>query len=189
VTKQRTALLAVVAAVCCQPAAFAQEPMGPPKPDARLPSTTAASPGAEPLPEVEIRGTRARLREMRDEIVRLEDKFYQRYNELNADDQYDVHCNMEQPTGTLLKYRVCKPEFVETATSEEAKGFLGGYSVAPANMVIMAKYPDFEKAALSVINKDRDLRRLIRERDAVEARYENLRRLEFGDEPKADGKQ
>jgi hypothetical protein len=183
VTKQWIALLAVVA--CCPPAVFAQDAMGPPKPAAASPM----SPGTEPLAEVEITGTRARLREMREEIVRLEDKFYQRFNELNTDDQYDVHCNMEQPTGTLLKYRVCRPEFVSTATSEEAKGFLGGYSVAPANMVIMAKYPDFEKQALSVINKDRGLRSLIRERDAVEARYENLRQLEFGgDEAKADKK-
>lgn len=180
-TRQWIALLVV--AFCCRPAVFAQEVMGPPKPTPR-PGATATTPGAEPLPEVEIRGTRARLRELRDEIVRLEDKFYQRFNELNTDDQYDVHCNMEKPTGTLLKYRVCRPVFVETATSEEAKAFLGGYTVTPANMVIMAKYPDFEKAALAVINKDRDLRRLIRERDAVEARYENLRRIEFGGEPK-----
>jgi hypothetical protein len=182
-TKQWIALLAVV--VCCPPAVFAQEAMGPPKPSI-LPTPSATN--AEPMEEVEIRGTRARLRELREEIVRLEDRFYQRFNDLNTDDQYDVHCNMEQPTGTLLRYRVCKPEFVETATSEEAKAFLGGYSVAPANMIIMAKYPDFEKAALSVINKDRDLRRLIRERDAVEARYENLRRIEFGEEPKVEEK-
>lgn len=132
------------------------------------------------MDEVEIRGTRGRLREMREEIVRLEDQFYQRYNELNAVDEYDVHCNMEQPTGTLLKYRVCRPVFVENATAEEARAFLGGYTVVPANMVIGSKYPEFERQALSVINRDRDLRRLIRERDAVEARYENLRKIEFG---------
>jgi hypothetical protein len=174
VTRQWITLLAVV--VCCQSAVFAQEAMGPPKPTSRLPLSS----GPEPMEEVEIRGTRNRLRELREEIVRLEDKFYLRYNELNTDDQYDVHCNMEAPTGTLMKYRVCRPEFVETATSEEAKAFLGGYSVAPANMTIMAKYPSFERQALSVINKDRDLRKLIRERDAVEARYENLRKAEFG---------
>jgi hypothetical protein len=175
VTRQWITLLAVV--VCCQSPVFAQEAMGPPKPTSRLPLSS----GPEPMEEVEIRGTRNRLRELREEIVRLEDKFYLRYNELNTDDQYDVHCNMEAPTGTLMKYRVCRPEFVETATSEEAKAFLGGYSVAPANMTIMAKYPSFERQALSVINKDRDLRKLIRERDAVEARYENLRKAEFGD--------
>jgi hypothetical protein len=176
-------LLAVV--VCCPPAAFAQEVMGPPKPASRASAPAVSS---EPLPEVEIRGTRARLREMRDEMVRLEDLFYQRYNQLNTDDQYDVHCYMEQPTGTLLRYRVCRPQFAETATSEEAKAFLGGYSVAPANLVIMSKYPDFEKHALAVINRDRDLLRLVREREALEARYENLRRVEFGGEPTADEK-
>jgi hypothetical protein len=179
VTKQWIALLA---AVCCQSAVVAQEPMGPPKPAASGPAAASpltAGPG-ETMEEVEIIGSRAQLRELRAEIVRLEDKFYKLYNELNTKDEYDVHCNLEKPTGTLLSYRVCKPEFVENATSEEAKGFLGGYTVAPANLVIMAKYPEFEREALSVINRNRDLRVIIRDRDMVERRYENLRQQEFG---------
>jgi hypothetical protein len=183
VTKQ---WIAVLAAVGCQLGAIApavaQDAVGPPKPatSSSRPATQTVPGPSEPMEEVEIIGQRA-LRELREEMIRVEDKFYKRYNELNTKDEYDVHCNMEKVTGTLISTRVCRPEFVSDATSEEAKGFLGGYTVAPANMVIMAKYPEFEREALSVINKNRDLRVLIRERETLEARYENVRRQQFGE--------
>lgn len=177
-TKQWIALLAAV--VGCQlggvAPVLAQETMGPPKPTDPRPLLPGSS---EPMEEVEIIGQRA-LRQLREEMVRVEDKFYKLYNELNTKDEYDVHCNMEKATGTLLSARVCRPEFVTDATTEEAKGFLGGYSVAPANIVIMAKYPDFEKEALAVINRNRDLRLLIREREMLEARFNQVRQQQFG---------
>ena len=135
---------------------------------------------ADPLAEVEINAQREKLSVMRAEMVKLEDRFYAEYNKLNSDHQYDMVCNVDAPTGTRLKSRSCQPVFVNTATEEEAKSFLwGGHTVPPAIMVINGKWPAYEKNMLSVINQHAELRKLIREREALGKRYEAVRKIKF----------
>jgi hypothetical protein len=132
-----------------------------------------------PLPEVEINAQREKLAVMRAEMIKLEDQFFTEYNKLNADHQYDVFCDREAETGTLLKKRVCRPVFVSKATEEEAQALLRGESAPPANLTIMAKETDYEKNVLAVINKNPQLRKLVRERDALAKHYEAVRKAKF----------
>jgi hypothetical protein len=129
-----------------------------------------------PLPQVEINAQREKLHVMRAEMIKLEDQFFAEYNKLNTDHQYDVFCDVEAETGTLIRKRVCRPVFVSRATEEEAQALLRGDSAPPANLTILAKEPDYEKNVLAVINKNPQLRKLVREREALEKRYDAVRK-------------
>ena len=65
--------------------------------------TTVA--GAQVLDEVVVSGKR--LRELRAEVIKAEDRVVARYNELNQDDDLDIECHSFTPTGSRLSHRYC----------------------------------------------------------------------------------
>lgn len=71
------------------------------------------------LDEVLIKGSRG-LDLLRLEMIRLEDEFHARYNELNSNDLYDIHCAEEARTGTRLRGRYCRANF--EARAHEVEG-------------------------------------------------------------------
>jgi hypothetical protein len=88
------------------------------------------------LDEVLVRGQRAAVI-----IADLEDDYYKRYNKLNKDNNYDVHCSYlntdpDNP-GSALRSRVCMPQFLIDAMVDWAQG--------------RCEYPDFISLDL---NKD-----------------------------------
>jgi hypothetical protein len=133
----------------------------------------------ESLEEVQITATSSKLTEMRVELEKAEDRFYDKYNELNEEREFDIHCNMEKRTGTNLSARVCRPQFVADATADEAMAYLTGRAIQPSAMIINVRYPEFEKKMLAVINSSPELRKLIKEHDRLEKRYEKLRKEYF----------
>jgi hypothetical protein len=73
------------------------------------------------LDEVLVRAKRAAI-----VIADLEDDYYKLYNKLNKDNNYDVHCSYlntdpDNP-GSLLRSRVCMPEFLADAMVDWAQG-------------------------------------------------------------------
>jgi hypothetical protein len=144
------------------------------------PMQTSVQKSDEVLPEMLVKGTR--LYQMRKAIVEAEDRFYALYNELNKNNDYDVHCKIEAPIGTKLKERVCRAQFIERAQENEAvavlaeiRGEAAGFALSP-DLVALEREEDFSKSMLDVINSDPRLRRLIRERDAIEKKYESERK-------------
>jgi hypothetical protein len=92
--------------------------------------------GLDELDEVLVRGQRAAII-----IADLEDDYYKRYNKLNKDNNYDVHCSYlntdpDNP-GSALRSRVCMPQFLIDAMVDWAQG--------------RCEYPDFMSLDL---NKD-----------------------------------
>jgi len=143
---------------------------------AQVASAAAATESTE-LPEVQVMGKR--LSQMRQDIIKTEDKFFALFNELNKDDDYDVHCGNEARTGTRLKQRVCRVHYYEKAQADEARAFLTGDYAPPADMIALERGPEYEKKALAVINAHPELRKLIRERDALEKKYNATRKERF----------
>src|SRR5262249_42739774 len=45
--------------------------------------------------------------ELRRELVRAEETVYQRFNEINSDDRFDIHCGMETKIHSHIPRRVC----------------------------------------------------------------------------------
>jgi hypothetical protein len=128
-------------------------------------------------PQVQVMGKR--LYRRRQDIIKTEDKFFALFNELNKDDDYDVHCGNEARTGTRLKQRVCRVHYYEKAQADEARAFLTGDYAPPADMIALERGPEYEKKALAVINAHPELRKLIRERDALEKKYNATRKERF----------
>lgn len=156
----------MLASIASVPAAQPVSPLG-----------SSQSEELEELDEAKVKATK--LWQMREKMVALEEQFYARYNELNKNDDFDVHCAMEAPLGTRLKKRVCRIEFYEDAQAREAQAFLDG-SVAPsADSVMLERRDEFTKAMLGVINSDTRLRKLIREREELEKRYIAERKRRF----------
>jgi hypothetical protein len=134
-------------------------------------------PVLEELDEAKVRATK--LWQMRQNLISAEERFYALYNELNKDDDYDVHCKVEAPLGTRLKSRICRIAFYEEAQADEAQALLGGYQAPPPQQVMLERYPEFQKTALALINKDPRLRRLVREREEMERKYLAERQRRF----------
>lgn len=98
---------------------------------------TAAAPAGQAvertyanLPQ-EIVVTGQDIVKLRELVSEAEDLVYARFNALNDDDLYDIHCGMEAATGTRLKRKVCRPRFLEEAYITEARGFLQGQFLGP----------------------------------------------------------
>src|SRR5690606_34848324 len=138
-------------------------------------------------------------------VVEAEDRFYERYNELNANDDFDVKCRVEASTGTRLTTRTCRPLYQEDAVQEGAKeavelrqrfqsyggeALLGATSPpVPAAVKIMAIRPAFERAMRNLVQAHPELMDLLKERAATAAALEEATRHygeEIGEERRAE---
>lgn len=61
---------------------------------------------------------------IRVEIERLETAVYDRFNDLNSDDELDIHCFMRAPTGSNIPVRTCAPNFAVRAESAAGRKML-----------------------------------------------------------------
>ena len=61
------------------------------------------------------------LANLRRDLIDAEDDFYSLYNKLNNDNEYDVRCRYETPTGLRKKTHVCRPVFFSKARNREDK--------------------------------------------------------------------
>lgn len=149
------------------------------------------------LDEVIVHGTNLRNR-----IVRAEDKFYKLYNQLNKDDDYDINCayiSLEQDT--RIQDRLCTPSFfanaiVETMQwNERCRGTQDSegnyvppppcYTPPPPELVLLDRSDELAKNIMSVIRSDPglgdmagELDDLHRERARLANRYVELQSAE-----------
>jgi hypothetical protein len=140
--------------------------------------------------EVIVSVRRAELRVMRQEMVKVQDRFYTEYNRLNTNHWWDVLCHWEAQ-GNHMKARVCKPRFVDQGFStftfvelnpnkvDFPRDTFTSIPLPPNRSLILKKWADFEKNMQDQINGSSELRRLVSEREAQEKRYEEARRQKF----------
>jgi hypothetical protein len=76
--------------------------------------------------------------ELRLEIERVENTVYARFNALNSTDDFDILCSENAPTGSNIRVRTCKPNFVLRAEQRGAGSSLdrmqGGRYASPQNV-------------------------------------------------------
>ncbi len=58
--------------------------------------------------------------DIRNLIIQVEEDFIRRFNELNADDDYDVICNKQTATMSHIARRTCEPNFLISERAENA---------------------------------------------------------------------
>jgi hypothetical protein len=79
---------------------------------------------AQPIEEIDVVGQR--LDKLRFEIENTRIEIYDIFNRLNVDDEFDMRCYRRKTTGSLIKERICVPEFVEDALEESAAAAFQG---------------------------------------------------------------
>jgi len=145
-----------------------------------LPAVRAAEPATDaamttrPLEEVEIIGKK--LYQLQREVIEAEERYYALYNELNTNDDFDVHCEMHAPLGTKIKNRICTAVYIAKAQEAEAKAFLDGETVAPTAQVALMRQNDYRKSVIAVLKANPRLYQLLRERNELEQKYERVRK-------------
>lgn len=137
----------------------------------------ANAPAEDQLDEFVIQGKK--LYQLRKEMVEAEDRFYKLYNELNKDDDYDVHCAKQALPGSRITERVCKPDFYAEAEADFASAMLAGYYAPPPQQVALERGDEYRARALAVINKYPELRRIVRQREDLERGYQKARKERF----------
>lgn len=70
---------------------------------------TSPSPATAAPDEVVVPGRKPE--QVRVEIERLENAVYERFNALNSNDDFDIHCFEQAPTGSNIPERKCWPNF------------------------------------------------------------------------------
>lgn len=132
--------------------------------------------------EVTVRAKRE-LEKLRLQIDEAQDRFIDKYNELNKDPQYAMKCNDEAHTGSRFTHHRCLPEFVNTATNAEARSALDGHFAPPAALVTASKRDGFQQNLLNVASSSPELQNLAREHSDLQARYDKLLRRTIGAKP------
>jgi hypothetical protein len=77
-----------------------------------------------PPDQVIVQGKRGDLVKAAKDVQLLEQRFFQRYNELNTKKNYAVRCYNEAATGTRFKQKYCKPVYETNAEAAEAREFI-----------------------------------------------------------------
>ena len=141
----------------------------------------ASSPQRADVDEVIVPGRRPA--NLRVEIERLEVSVYDRFNALNSDDDFDIRCLEQAPTGSNIPLRKCAPNFVIEAESRSASRMLSDGRAGAGNNNSPAEH------AMLMEEKSRaltaEMQRLAREdeqllRDLV--RLDELRQLQANEQ-------
>jgi hypothetical protein len=85
------------------------------------PALAQQAPAAAPAVRDEVIVPGRSPESLRVEIERLEESVYERFNALNTNDEFDIHCYKQAPTGSNIPLRTCAPNFV-TRTESAAAG-------------------------------------------------------------------
>ena len=142
------------------------------------------------LDEVIVQGTR-----LADRIIALEDRFYKLYNELNENDDFDVHCayvdsslfanDVAADPASRINQRVCNVAFFVDALSEQIRHNAMCerrndefdqddlidpicYEAPPAELVMLERQQEYMGNLVKVVNSDPRLKAMVMEREALE---------------------
>jgi hypothetical protein len=147
-------------------------------------SSAATSAPGQSKQEVIVAAHREKLRELTRDLAKAEDSFFNAYNRVNTIREFDVHCDVVTPTGTLFSSRECTPRFAQDAKEDEAKatleaftgGIAGGLVAIPhgmtANEVINVKYSDYKKHLAEVVTKDPELRKMLQDYNVLKKQHD-----------------
>lgn len=164
------------------------------------------------LDEVLVQGRRG-LQNLRTQMIALEDRFYARYNDLNMDDRFDIHCADVAATGSLIEHRTCEVAFESRAHEDEGQRHhralmysmpngpsntptyaTGGEDTGgkewiapvPAIVAITMQRQEFRDTMMKITGEDAELIEMLRQRQDLANRYEKMRRRIFGDRRQGD---
>ena len=114
------------------------------------------------------------LKQLRNEFYASEEAFYELFNELNDDDQYDVRCYYERRTGTRIKNHICRARFVSDAFSAHAarnKGKLSSVSTQGSDPEFVRQSAEFEEKLSTTVANNPELLAALEKFTTARANY------------------
>lgn len=114
-----------------------------------------------PMEEITVIGQRS-IMNLRLQLDRAVDRMYAIYNEINKDDEFDIICRWEAPTGSRIDRKLCTPVFVDTiqATATQYALWDINYSSTPDNSST-SLYVDYSAIAVANQKLREHMKRLI----------------------------
>ncbi len=106
--------------------------------------------------------------ELSEEIARVEDEYYQTFNQNEVDSSLHVICGTYKPAGTFIDERFCEPRFIidarSNAYSASARGYLHLRSNFSSPLALMSetaqKFEELTTAMNQALNRDARFREL-----------------------------
>jgi hypothetical protein len=150
-----------------------------------LPICAAPGESATQLGEVDVIGKR--LRDLEREAIKAEDRFYKRFNTLNTNDDFDIHCQKQKATGTLIPQRQCRIKFLVDAGAMDGQEFHRGLISAAAapgvNTPLASLVPqwvqrseEYRQTVKALLEKNPELMALGAEWVRLQEQYERVRK-------------
>lgn len=151
---------------------------------AALPSAKSDTTPTEVLEEVLVSGTP--LSELKKAIVEAEDRFYERYNQLNTVDLFDIECRVEAPLGTKIPRRMCLTklqlrakrdyaiEYLQNLQDMSKFGYDGLGKPPDTNPIAVwaSRYEEYRDNMLGLLKLYPELRRLADEGEEARKRFD-----------------
>lgn len=115
--------------------------------------------------EIIVRGRSRAL--LRVELERAEEAFYARFNEINSDDELDIHCRRQMITGSNIPRRTCAPNFwrgAQASSGEETvRALQGGFAMPAAQFLAdgLRKYRILDAEMRRLATEDEQLTRAV----------------------------
>ena len=111
-----------------------------------------------PLEEITVIGQRS-IMSLRIQVDKAVDRMYSIYNEINQDDDYDIVCRREAPTGSRIKRKLCTPVYVERLQTEATQRAL--YDMDESGSTSL--YIDYTEIARNDVKLRENMKKLILE--------------------------
>lgn len=141
--------------------------------------------GGEPVAELdEFAVTGKSLRKLQREAIAAEDRFYRRFNTLNTRDDFDIHCDQDKATGTLVPKRRCRIQFLIEAGSIDAQDFHRAlmriersvHTPIPVQWLQWEqRREEFQQAVRALVEKDAELKAMAEEWGSLLLQVEQVR--------------
>ena len=132
------------------------------------------------LEEVVVTAPRT-LSAMRAEIDAVQNRAFALFNELNVDNDYDIVCRRETPTGSHIPVRVCRPRYVDRLEAEATQDFLAGDGFFDPGGDIRY-HEDILKQKLALMAREHpEFHSALEEYYRLQSAYEDERRERFRD--------
>ena len=110
--------------------------------------------------EEDARIAQLSLSELRREVYQAEEDYYDIYNKLNDDRDYELRCFYENPTGTRVKNHVCRARFVTRAYERHAarnRSDLSRIANQDADPAFAEKTAIFQAKMETLVNENAEL--------------------------------
>jgi len=159
---KRAILLAVICSSWCAAADAA---------DTGAPVQNGDSAKLAPVEEVTVEAHKEKMSQLRLEIKKSVDDFYDAFNKANTVPEYETHCTDEKPPNSNVVRHVCRPRLIDDANQSDTQAFFNGTAAVPAGTLIALRMRGYKQRLEALIHEDPNVRQAALHADALAQQY------------------